>query len=318
MLETVALVGLGLAGLTGWRARGREARIAARFPALGPVVTVEGRRLHLWQTGAGPDLVMIHGASANLRELQALAEALAAQFRVTLIDRPGLGWSAPGVDDPREQARLMRLAAEGLGVRHPLLLGHSYGGAVALAWAMQAPVAGLALISGVAMPWPGGLGAWYAATKPAPLRALLVPLVAAHVPRRRIEAAMTEVFAPQPCPPGYGQAAGVPLILRRAALAANARQINSLLPVVRVMAGQYDTIQSPVEIVHGTSDTIVPAAIHALPLSQRLPDARLTLIEGAGHMPHRTHEAEIRAAVIRLAGRAGLRLDCRQDDEGSQ
>ncbi|WP_291238147.1 alpha/beta hydrolase [Gemmobacter sp.] len=315
---------LGLAGLTTLRARRRERRYEARFPPLGRVVTVEGKRLHLWQAGSGPDLVMIHGSSANLREFtMGLAPALTDRFRVTLVDRPGLGWSDDAGDSPAAQARLIRLGCAAAGVTRPLVLGHSYGGAVALAWGLQAPVAGLVILSGVAMPWPGGLGPWYAATATALGRALIVPLVTAFVPRRKIEASIAEVFAPQNSISGYaygpdGQAkriedyafaAAVPLILRRKALATNARQVNRLLQFVREMAPQYHTISAPVEILHGDSDTIVPHHIHALPLAERLPDAALTLLPGVGHMPHQTHPAEVTAAVLRLAGRAGLALD---------
>ena len=323
-LEWAALGTLAFAGLTTLRARRRERRIAARFPPLGRLLTVEGKRLHLWQAGAGPDLVMIHGSSANLREFtMGLAPALTDRFRVTLVDRPGLGWSDEAGDSPAEQARLIRLACEAAGVTRPLVLGHSYGGAVALAWALQVPVAGLLTLSGVAMPWPGGLGPWYAVTATALGRALVVPLVTAYLPRRKLETSVAEVFAPQKSIPGYaygpeGQpkrsadypfAAAVPLILRRKTLATNARQVNTLLQYIREMAPRYDTISAPVEIVHGDTDTIVPHHIHALPLAERLPDARLTLLPGAGHMPHHTHAPEVTAAVLRLAARAGLALD---------
>ncbi|WP_233557163.1 alpha/beta fold hydrolase [Gemmobacter lutimaris] len=314
MLESLiagsALVALGAFG-TRRRAARREARRKAAFPPLGRLVTVEGRRLHLVQIGSGPDLVMIHGASANLREFAMdLAPRLSSQFRVTLIDRPGLGWSdAVPEDTPGEQARLMRLAAESIGVTRPLVLGHSYGGAVALAWAMQAPVAGLLMLSGVAMPWEGGLGLWYQVTASAMGRAVVVPLVTAFAPTRQIDRSIAATFLPQQPPPGYSRAAGVGLLLRRDALAHNARQVNTLLPHVQAMQPHYDTIRVPVEILHGDADTIVPAHIHAVPLAATLPDAALTLLPGLGHMPHQTQPEAVKAAALRLAARAGLRLD---------
>lgn len=314
MLEHALMFGVpaGLAALTAARARLREARREARFPPIGQRITVEGRQIHLWQAGDGPDLVLIHGSSANLREFMDLAGELAKNFRVTLVDRPGLGWSDGGRDDLAEQARLMALAVQAAGVNRPLVLGHSYGGAVALAWALQAPVAGLALVSGVAMPWEGGLDPWYRVNRPALLRALILPLVVAFVPRSRVESAIASVFAPQPCPPGYATASGIPLVLRRRAMDANIRQVNSLLGHVRAMVPLYSRLTMPVEILHGDSDSVVPHHIHALPLAQNLPDAALTLLPGVGHMPHQTHPADVLAAVKRLAARAGLPLDCRE------
>jgi pimeloyl-ACP methyl ester carboxylesterase len=55
----------------------------------------------------------------------------------------------------------------------------------------------------------------------------------------------------------------------------------------------------PVELIHGTADTIVPLQIHSGPLSQLLPNATLTVIPGAGHMPHHTHADQVIQAIDR-------------------
>ena len=311
MLEALLLTLAGAAGLTHLRARRREARYEAAFPPVGRMLTVEGKRLHAWQSGAGPDLVLIHGASANLREFtMGLGPRLARHFRVTAFDRPGMGWSdGIATEAPAEQARLIRAAAAELGLHNPLVVGHSYGGAVAMAWALQGDLSGVALISAVSMPWPGKLAPWYRLTASPLGRALVVPLITAWLPRSKLRQSVAGVFAPQPCPPGYTRAAGVPLALRRRTLVSNAQQVNRLLPHIRTMAARYDTIRVPVEILHGDSDTTVSHAIHALPVARVLPDAALTLLPGVGHMPHQTHPAAVEAAVMRLAGRAGLRLD---------
>ncbi|MFD1809047.1 hypothetical protein ACFSHQ_15925 [Gemmobacter lanyuensis] len=80
MLETALVLAAtaGTAGLTLHRARQREARAEAIYPAMGRLLPVEGRMIHVWQTGEGPDLVLIHGASANMREF---AHGLAPGWR---------------------------------------------------------------------------------------------------------------------------------------------------------------------------------------------------------------------------------------------
>ena len=55
----------------------------------------------------------------------------------------------------------------------------------------------------------------------------------------------------------------------------------------------------PVEILHGTADAVVPHAVHALPLARQIPGARLTTLEGMGHMPQ--HGALGRGAWPRCA-----------------
>ena len=67
---------------------------------------------------------------------------------------------------------------------------------------------------------------------------------------------------------------------------------------------RYPEITCPVEIVHGEADIIVPPQIHAIPLSNILPDARLTLLPGVGHMPHHARPNDVVAALDRLAAAA--------------
>ena len=55
------------------------------------------------------------------------------------------------------------------------------------------------------------------------------------------------------------------------------------------------------ELIHGTADTIVPLTIHSGPLSGLLPNVRLTVIDGAGHMPHHAHADTVIAAINRAA-----------------
>ena len=67
--------------------------------------------------GHGPDLVLIHGASGNLRDFTFdLAARLADRYRVIVFDRPGLGYTdrhAPaGADASRQQADLLLQAAD--------------------------------------------------------------------------------------------------------------------------------------------------------------------------------------------------------------
>ena len=78
-------------------------------------------------------------------------------------------------------------------------------------------------------------------------------------------------------------------------------------PYVTRMAEEYPKLDLPVEIVHGTADTTVPADIHAIPLSKLLPDARLTLLPDVAHMPQHTPPDAVIDAIHRAANRAGLR-----------
>jgi pimeloyl-ACP methyl ester carboxylesterase len=312
LAASFGVAALALSAATLWRLSAREAAAMAAHPPTGQFVTVEGgAKVHVQVMGEGPDLVLIHGASGNLRDFtHHLAGELATRYRVIALDRPGMGHSdplPPGDHSLDSQARRLRAAVAELGVTRPIVLGQSYGGAVALAWALQERPAALVLVAGVSMPWPGRLDPWYRATASIPGRAVLVPLVSAFVPDSVVRRAVEGVFAPQAAPAGYADHLGTDLTLRRGTLATNAAQINGLRPQVVAMEPRYPELALPVELIHGDADRLVPLSVHSAPLAERLPQARLTVLPGAGHMPHHTHRAEVIAAIDRAATRAGLR-----------
>lgn len=298
-----------LSGLTLWRSAATEGAAEAAYPPEGQFVTVNGLRLHAVVAGTGPDLVLIHGSSASVRDFTfALFPELARRYRVIAVDRPGSGWSdpAPGGDSIHVQARLIRAAAARLGAQRPLVLGHSYGGAVALAWAVDAPgaLAGLITVSAPSHPWSGDLPLFYRLTAHPLTRPFAAPLIAAWTPDRAVVDGIAGVFAPQAVPDGYLQHFGPRMSLRRRALIENARQRARLLDEVTAMAPAYARLALPVEILHGTADTTVSIDIHARRLARDVAGAHLVELDGIGHTPQHTAMAAVIAAVDRAAARA--------------
>lgn len=310
LAASAALIGLGLIAATQWRLAAREAAAVRSHPPTGQFVTVDGLQVHLQVAGSGPDLVMIHGANGNLREFTfALMDHLSSRYRVIAVDRPGLGYSdaLPGdVASVAGQARHLRAAVAQIGVQSPIVLGQSYGGTVALAWALQSPPAALVLVSSPSLPWPGALDPWYRITATPLGRATLVPLASALVAQSYVRRTIDLVFAPQTAPEKYADHLGIGLTLRRESMGVNVLQINQLRPQVEVMEQDYPTLALPVELVHGDADTIVPVHIHSAPLMKILPNGALTVLSGVGHMPHHTHPDAVIAAIDRAATRAGL------------
>ena len=164
LLITAAVLG-GLAALTEFGVR----RIERAHPPQGRFVEVAGGRLHLLELGSpdAPPVVLLHGASGNLQDMRlALGDRLAARYHVILVDRPGHGWSdrpdGPADGSPARQAALIHQALERIGVTRAIVVGHSWSGALATAYALAYPadVTGLVLLAPVTHPWPGGVG-WY-------------------------------------------------------------------------------------------------------------------------------------------------------------
>lgn len=311
---------LGFVVVVEWRASAREVEAAESYPPQGQVIDVDGTPVHVVTKGSGPDLILIHGASGNVRDWTFdFVDRLADRYRVVMFDRPGLGWTdrLPGrsgafntrSESPAEQAALLQKAADIVGVERPIVVGHSFGGIVAMSWALSRPdsTAAVVMLAGVANPWPGSLGWNYTVVGSALGGGFVVPLASAFVPQSYVETSIESIFAPQTAPEGYAEHVGAALTLRRGSLRANAQQVNFLRPHVVEMSEQYPSLTLPLEIVHGDADTIVPMGVHAVPLSKQVPGAVLTTLDGIGHMPHHAAPDASIAAIDRAASRAGLR-----------
>ncbi len=293
-------------------ASAEEARADAAFPPEGQIIMVDGLRVHAYVAGTGPDLLLLHGASGNLRDFTfSMIPKLTDRYRVIALDRPGLGWSEALPENntnPAAQAAHLRHAADQLGVTTPIVLGHSYGGAVAMAWALDNPdTAALVLVSAATMPWDGGIGLTHNVLGSTIGGWTVVPLVTVFAGNTTVEDTIRDIFAPDPMPDGYLAHIGAPLTMRRSALQANSAQVAGLKPFIIAMRARYPTLTLPIEAVHGDTDTIVPLRVHSGPLSELLPNVHLTILPDTGHMPQHAQEQQVLDAIDRAATRAGLR-----------
>jgi len=323
-LLAAAAIAAGTA-VTATRARARIEDAETTHPPLGDFVVIDGVNVHYVQKGTGPHLVLLHGAGGNLREFTFdMFDQLTDRYTVTAFDRPGLGFTdrLPDVsgsafategESPQAQAALLRKAAENIGVTDPIVAGHSFGGVVAMAWAVagldeqsQVNAKAVMLMAGVCMPWPGALGSYYTVNGSALGGAILPPLIAAYASDQRVVSTIDGIFAPNPVPEGYTDYIGANLAIRPTTFRANVRQVNTLRPHVVEMAKRYPKLDLPIEIVHGDADTTVPINVHSNELAKIVPSVTVTTLSGAGHMPHHADREATLAAIDRAASRAGL------------
>jgi pimeloyl-ACP methyl ester carboxylesterase len=283
-------------------------------PAPGVMVEVAGASLHVVELGprdaAGPAIVMLHGASSNLEAMRRpLGEQLAKSHRVILIDRPGHGWSSRArLEDstPEIQGRMIADALAKLGIGQAIFVAHSWAGALGLRMALDYPdrVAGLVVLTPVAYPWPGGVGRYnklvampvigplLAYTVTLPLGALLV------VPGARV------VFAPQTMPDNYVRDTATMLLLRPREFLANAHDLVTLKAAVAEQAPRYAEIKSPITIISGDgSDKTVSTHIHSQPLAATVPNAKLIVLPGVGHMVQNAAPDRVISEIEAMIGR---------------
>ncbi len=275
-------------------------------PPIGKFVDVNGERLHVLDAGprdsAKPPVVLIHGASVNLRDQKiALGDELAADRRVIMIDRPGRGYSTRPDDGHRikVQAELINGALKSLDVRDPIIVGQSLGGAVALAYALQYQdeMSGLVLLAAVSHEWPGGV-AWYNEASQIPvlgvlLRRLVIPVYGQLAAERSVE----ESFAPDTPPPDYAKHAGLALLFRPSDFKNNAADLANLKPQIVEMQDDYGSLRLPVAIVVGDSDDTVSPEIHSKTLATEVDGASLTVLADTGHALHHAETEKIIAII---------------------
>ncbi len=283
-------------------------------PPLGRFVEVEGQRLHVVDLSPegeveGPPLVLLHGASVNLRDMKlALGDRLAERRRVILIDRPGRGYSTRPENGHRLQiqARLIHAALGELAVERPIVVAQSLGGAVGLAYTLefQDEMSGLVLLAPVSHEWPGGV-AWYNAASSRPIlgplvRRFIIPLYGQLVAPNGVE----ESFAPDAPPANYYEETGLSLLFRPKDFKANAADIANLKPQVIEMSRRYGEIRIPTAILTGSHDTTVSPTIHSWMLARQIDGASLEVIPNTGHALHHSHSETIIAIIDEMAKNA--------------
>jgi pimeloyl-ACP methyl ester carboxylesterase len=282
----VLAIGGGLVLFTTFTVR----KVEAALPPAGRFVDVHGARLHVVERGTGPPLLLVHGLAGQLRYFTfGIVDPLAEQYRVVAVDRPGSGYSvrtAGGSATLGAQADVLAALIDTLQLGRPVVVGHSMGGAVALALAQRHPerVAGLVLVAPlthvvhqvpamfnglmIARPWMRTLVAW----------TLAVPLGIA-----KRDKMLSVLFDPEAVPRHFATRGGGLLTLRPSHFIAACTDLAAIPEDLSEMAQRYASMQLPVSILYGRGDTILSPRDQGEALAAKLPGARLTLIEG-GHM----------------------------------
>jgi len=288
--------------------------IERRNPPEGSFATVNGARLHYVHVPAPknpelPPIVFIHGASANLKDqMVPLRPLLEGRAEMLFLDRPGHGWSerGPGNNEtPDGQAATIAALMDHLGIANAVIVGHSFGGAVTAAFALDqaARTRGLVFVSAASHPWPGGATSWYYSVAANPFIGwLFAETIANPAGSNRMAAATECVFAPNKVPDAYLQAASIPLVLRPRAFRSNAIDVEGLYRHVVRAAPRYAQIEAPTVVISGDHDTVVYEELHSVGLSRDIPGAELVWVRNLGHKPDWIAPDLVVAAIEKVAG----------------
>lgn len=218
--------------------------------------TVDGQHVPYLAGGTGRPVVMIHGLSASLDWWQLNATELARHARVYLLDLPGFGrlGHLQTIDSIPEHVDWIRAWMDAAALPRATFVGHSMGGHISLRLAARDPdrVDRLVLVA------PAGV-----------------------LPTRRLPAYITPVLSTirQVAPTFLPQ---VVRDLRRSSLRTVWRSGQDLIE--RDVLDLMRLVVAPTLIIWGSDDPIIPASLSDL-FAERIPDAELRLLPGAGHLP---------------------------------
>ncbi len=283
-------------------------RVAHQYPqAISKFVAVDEARLHFVIKGAGRPVVLIHGNPGSCQDWGRLYGPLASRYCGFAFDRPGHGHSDRPNHRPTTvavQAQMLHRALKELNVEHPIIVGHSWGGALAVAYALEFPddLSGAVLLAPAVYESDDGVS--FLTKVPAwPIvgdlvNFLFTPLFGAWIVREDLQKA----FAPDAVPKHY---------LRRVLSEwTRPRKVKwysvddaLLTESLPKFAPRYSDIRVPVVIVTGASDLIVPAKENAHRLYEALPHAELIVLEKTGHQIPFTRPEAVVDAIDRVAAR---------------
>ena len=286
-----------------------------RNPPIGTFTECEGVRLHYLDRGdpTAPCVVLFHGNGSMIQDftISGLVDLLARRNRVLSFDRPGFGYS----QRPRlriwtatAQAALFVKALDQLGVRNPVLLGHSWGALVAIAFALRNdyPIRGLVLASGYYFPtWRWDV--WMMSGPAIPvfgdlIRYTIGPILSWAI----LPMAFRKLFAPRSVPRDFKTRFPASLTLRPKQLRAAAEESAFLIPMAAQFQSHYSSIRCPVRIFHGAADQLIEPE-QARYLHRALRGSVLHLVEDAGHMVTYADGAAMTEAVDTVAGTSSFR-----------
>lgn len=278
------------AGLV-WFAFTTARKVERLVPPLGQFIEVQGVRLHYVERGTGPvTLLCIHGLAGNARHFTArLLDRLSDDHRVIVIDRPGSGYSSPfpGTPTPQAQAALLAAFIEALRLDRPVVVGHSLGGAIALALASGHPghVRALALLAPLTQ-HPKAVSAVFAALaiRSSLMRRVIGWTLAVPLSIARRDEVLAVVFGPDPVPADFGLAAGGLLGMRPWAFTSASADLVAANEALEALVARHGEVQVPVGVLYGTHDRVLAPRLHGEQLLQQIPHATLELVDGGGHM----------------------------------
>lgn len=241
---------------------------------------VDGVRLHAEVSGKGAPLILMHGWGCDHTTVRSIAATAALTNRVYNIDFPGFG-ASPEPDEVWEIDRYTRLIedfARQEGLDSPVLVGHSFGGRVAILMASRTPVSKVVLVDAAGIKPRRSLKYYYKVYTFKASKWLANLLLGKEKSAKRVEAMRARRGSSD-----YAQAS------------ARMRAIMSRV-VNQDLTDRLHLIKAPTLLIWGENDTATPVA-DARKMARLIPDAGLVSFAGCGHYSFLDNPGQFRAVL---------------------
>jgi 3-oxoadipate enol-lactonase len=247
----------------------------------------------------GHDLLVLHGQPGLGSDWRQVAGRLPGELHVAALDRPGYGAYRQRAGGFSVNARAALAELDARGIDRAVLVGHSYGGGVALSAARLAPqrVEALILLASVG---PGCLTGWDRLLA-APVAGEVCALVAWSLTPWLARARLAGIARRRGRPIAADEHVNLDIwghsrhdhgSLWRSFLT----EQRAMVAELDALTGSLAAIRLPVLLLADARDTLVPVET-AHELAARLPDARLQLLDDVGHHLPRRGAAQIAEAI---------------------
>ncbi len=260
--------------------------------------------LYFEEQGYGRPILLLHGFGASLFSWKYLARDLARDYRTISVDLKGFGRSPKPKDEAYSIADQAEIILDFV-TRHDLqkmtLIGHSFGGAVALLTAQMLREQGSGRLSSLVLIDPIA----YRQPLPIFIKLLRVPvlshLILAVTPVELLVHSILKLayFDERKISRDTVAAYAVPFntAFARHSLVQTARKI--IPPDIKEITAKYKSIDVPTLLVWGRHDKIVPIEM-AERLHRDIPGSELVILESGGHIPQEEIPEETSIAVTRF------------------
>jgi len=280
-------------------------RLPSTPHATGRFAQLAGLRVrYLERPGPEPAVLLLHGLPGTAEDFEAVTPLIAGH-RTIAIDRPGFGFSTGGYVSFDRQLRAIHELLARLGVTSPIIVGHSYGGTIALGYAESHPreVAGLVLVDAAATCTHNSFleraQARLVQVLELPVVAQLADITFSQLLRKAsAEPTESEAFDPEGVAARH-RARVLSINLKHGNLEAYAGEVLAANGVIAHLNRGLSQIRGPAVVIQGAQDKLVKPECGRR-LAASLPDARLVMV-GGGHMAPYTHPAAVAAAVQAVA-----------------